>query len=626
MPIALVQVGAVLVCAVVAFLIGGRTGRALVTGVHVGVFSLASVMIALAVTYPRLPVYTSNPPLKHVVIMAIGMLGMSAAVGLLLWGGRRLGLIVVRERRFRWTTWVVSLLGLITATLAGVLCCGALWLKSNFGYITADQMQFFLVNSGQFGGTPAQVESLTSHVIVPVACLAILGALIPFVFVDLRLAGTRMRLAARRVRQIAAGILVVFLAWSLWLMISVLPVRDFIRMHTVDSDFIQDHYVEPVDSILHFPQHPKNIVHIYLESVENSFYSKDEGGYLDQSLMPDLAELEREGVSFSNTDKFGGPLQPIGSNHTLAGILNITAGIPMIPRNNRTHSGLISYPDFRTLGDILYDHGYHTYFMRGSDMAAYYQLDDYLTEHGNFELFDLRTARERGLIPEDYYVWWGFEDDKLYEFSKTELTRIAAQDQPFYFVIENADTHNNDGYLSPNTTEFPSKFQYGNVIHYSQKEVTKLVRWIQQQPWYEDTVIILTGDHKSMDVTFFEGWDPDYDRTIVNIFLNGAPDPGPDRTSNRVFGPFDLFPTILASIGVRIDGDRLGLGTNLYSGQKTLFETYGFDQVNSDLGLKSHFYNQHLLRDKDRSEKSDAEQEKFLAGLPSETPTATPTP
>lgn len=39
----------------------------------------------------------------------------------------------------------------------------------------------------------------------------------------------------------------------------------------------------------------------------------------------------------------------------------------------------------------------------------------------------------------------------------------------------------------------------------------------------------------------------------------------------------DLFPTMLASLGVQIEGNRLGLGTNLFSDKKTLMKELGGD-------------------------------------------------
>lgn len=52
----------------------------------------------------------------------------------------------------------------------------------------------------------------------------------------------------------------------------------------------------------------------------------------------------------------------------------------------------------------------------------------------------------------------------------------------------------------------------------------------------------------------------------------------------------DMFPTTIASLGATIEGDRLGLGTNLFSGEQTLAEKLTFDQLNDDLSQKSKFF------------------------------------
>ena len=56
-----------------------------------------------------------------------------------------------------------------------------------------------------------------------------------------------------------------------------------------------------------------------------------------------------------------------------------------------------------------------------------------------------------------------------------------------------------------------------------------------------------------------------------------------------------MFPTILASIGVKIEGERLGLGTNLFSGKQTLIEKLGHTYVDTEFRKKSDFYNEALL-------------------------------
>lgn len=169
--------------------------------------------------------------------------------------------------------------------------------------------------------------------------------------------------------------------------------------------------------------------------------------------------------------------------------------------------------------------------------------------------------------------------------------------------METADTHFPDGYLSKKA-EKKHDSQYANVISYSTKEAVKFIRWIQRQPFYENTTIVVTGDHLSMDKNFFKDWDPSYNRSIFNLILN--PDPNTtnnniDRLKNRKFSPTDMYPTILASMGVTVQGDRLGLGTNLFSDQKTLVERDGLKTVGKGFGDKSNFFNNEFISEKKNS-------------------------
>ena len=80
-------------------------------------------------------------------------------------------------------------------------------------------------------------------------------------------------------------------------------------------------------------------------------------------------------------------------------------------------------------------------------------------------------------------------------------------------------------------------------------------------------------------------------RRVYNAFINTA-DITPVQTKNRMFASIDLFPSTLAALGVEIKGDRLGLGTNLFSDKPTILEMYGYDVVNAELSKKSDYYTQ----------------------------------
>ena len=55
-----------------------------------------------------------------------------------------------------------------------------------------------------------------------------------------------------------------------------------------------------------------------------------------------------------------------------------------------------------------------------------------------------------------------------------------------------------------------------------------------------------------------------------------------------------MFPTTLSAIGVEIKGDRLGLGTDLFSKTKTLCEELGTKEYINGLERSSEYYDKEL--------------------------------
>lgn len=251
-------------------------------------------------------------------------------------------------------------------------------------------------------------------------------------------------------------------------------------------------------------------------------------------------------------------------------------------------------PGLTSLGDILQKEGYHQTLFIGSD-AEYGGRKQYFTQHGDYEIIDYEYAKSAEWIPSDYLEWWGFEDEKLFSFAKEKLTEIANNEEPFNFTMLTADTHFPDGYVNENTPELFEN-QYSNVIHYSDEMLGDFIDWIKLQPFYENTTVVITGDHLSMDTNFFEGLEQ-YDRRVYNAFLNSSIQP--NETSYRYFSLFDMFPTTLASMGIEIADERLGLGTNLFSTKPTLIEELGYDYVYEELQKNSTFYNKVIMQDSD---------------------------
>lgn len=100
-----------------------------------------------------------------------------------------------------------------------------------------------------------------------------------------------------------------------------------------------------------------------------------------------------------------------------------------------------------------------------------------------------------------------------------------------------------------------------------------------------------------MSEKFFTNIDKDYIRTPYNCIINSAVET--ENNKNRKFSTMDMYPTILAAMGAKIDGERLGLGTNLFSDKQTLMEEIGFEALNKEVQKTSDFYNTTIVRMED---------------------------
>ena len=180
---------------------------------------------------------------------------------------------------------------------------------------------------------------------------------------------------------------------------------------------------------------------IFVESGETSAQSFSSVGLMNTNYIPELTEIAKENISFSQSDLLEGAAVAPLCGWTIAGMVAETVGVPMklySTHNSKTNNSMNQYKTFMpgliSLGEILEEKGYHNYFMAGSDFDFGGRYD-YCTQHGNYEIFDYNVAIEKEIIPFGYYVWWGFEDQILFRWAKEELTKIAEKDEPFNFSL-----------------------------------------------------------------------------------------------------------------------------------------------------------------------------------------------
>lgn len=378
-----------------------------------------------------------------------------------------------------------------------------------------------------------------------------------------------------------------------------LGIREYVKLMNKKSTIYEKYYVDASKVSITAPEKKKNLIYIYCESLEKTFLSTEYGGNMANNLMPNLTCIAINGENFSglsdDADYVNGPYCAYNTEWTIAGMVAQSSGISLnIPIDGNSYGEYSKFlPGVTSLGDILKKSGYSQELLVGSD-AAFGGRKNYFSQHGKYKIFDLSIAKKEGYIDEDYSVNWGFEDEKLFEYAKYEIMELASENKPFNFTMLTSDTHFPEGYVCDLCgDEFDT--QYENVISCSDRQIYDFVLWLKNQDFYEDTVVVISGDHTSMSTAVKElEVNDDYNRKVFSVVINS--DLEYYGYMERQFTTMDLFPTTLASMGFVIEGDRLGLGTNLYSDKQTLTEEMGIDKLNDELSKVSDYYNKNILR------------------------------
>lgn len=496
-----------------------------------------------------------------------------------------------KKTRLERTLWIALS---AAALLAGFLCFySGMWYLDTYGDTGFDSVLFTLTSD--LGGVQSGLIGayLLNALLPTVLCTALIVWLLFFPpKKKLTVKGVKLYPFPRAVSRITA--LVLSLVLVCHAAVSTGMVEYIYSMFT-ESKIFEEKYVDPNSVQITFPEKKRNLIYIFLESMETTYFSEAEGGAEDVNLIPELYQLAEENVNFSQNQGVGGILPVNGTTWTIGAMVGQTAGVPLKTpddvddwQNGYGEDGVF-LPGLTSLSDILHENGYYQTLMVGS-VASFGGRQVYYETHGTDRVYGLSDARRDGIVPPDYFVWWGIEDMYLFEYAKQELLEISQQDQPFAFTMLTVDTHHIGGYFCALCEEVHDE-QYENVMSCSSRQVAQFVAWIQQQDFYDDTTIIICGDHPSMDNGYFErNIDESYTRRMYNCFINAAAEPY--FSKNRKFCTLDLFPTTLAAIGCEIEGERLGLGTNLFSRTPTYIELMGYDRFDSQIAMASDYYAQ----------------------------------
>lgn len=360
----------------------------------------------------------------------------------------------------------------------------------------------------------------------------------------------------------------------------------FLRVHKrpVSSRFYDAFFVEPRDANITIPEKRRNLIIIFMESMEATFADITEGG-----LVPHLEDLAREGLSFGGDEEhpLGGGLNLDGTSWTVAGIISKLSGLPYFNPFAGHGKERAALRNATSLGDILRGAGYNCIFSMGSE-KRFEGRDAFLEMHG-FEIHDIDWYKEKGMIDKGYKVFWGFEDAKLFALAKKEIEEAAAGGGPFCYAMLTVDTHFPDGYRCPlcptNGEGKKGHRQIENVVHCADNQVNDFVLWCKEKEWYKDTAIVIMGDHNYLGAPcndfVRDSVKSKTERKWLDVVLNGGREAMGGTA--RKFSSYDMFPTMLEMAGFYIENGALAFGRSLFHEGETLTEKMGETAVNDAL-------------------------------------------
>ena len=330
---------------------------------------------------------------------------------------------------------VGNILSVILLTIASLLLFSARWMFATWANLSMDELVYHL-KAPLEGTNTDMIKTYCLQSIVPTVIILLLS-----VFLLYR-KSKKKNIISLGYALAAIGILVttVGVTWSK------LDVSGYMKGQNTYSTFIDKNYVDPASVKITFPEQKRNLIYIFLESMEMTYADKKNGGAFEKNTIPELTKLAEENEDFSeNNKKLNGGISLSGTGWTMGAMFVQTSGLPLsisIDRNAMSSQDSF-FPGVTTLGDILKQEGYSQTLLIGSD-ATFGGRRLYFEDHGSYEIEDYNYALENNKIPEGYKVWWGYEDQKLFGFAKEKLQELSQKDEPFNLTMLTVDTHFED--------------------------------------------------------------------------------------------------------------------------------------------------------------------------------------
>jgi len=288
-----------------------------------------------------------------------------------------------------------------------------------------------------------------------------------------------------------------------------------------------------------------NVMIIIMESFSREHigilnHSLENGRY--QGFTSFMDSLIRNGFYF---DAFA------NGKTSIQGIPAILSGIPSLMNESFIQSNYAT-GKFSSIASMLKPKGYTSAFFHGGTNGTM-GFDNYTKMTG----FDHYFGRTEYGNEKDYDGKWGIRDEEFMQFTARQLDKLKS---PFVATFFSLSSHH--PYFVPG--KYTHVFRNGKLpiqksIMYADHALGEFFHAIQRQPWFKNTLFVITADHTS------EGYYPYYKSNVGQYaipLLFYMPESNLKGMSQVIAQQTDILPTVLNFLGY--DQDFIAFGEDLF--------------------------------------------------------------
>ena len=207
------------------------------------------------------------------------------------------------------------------ALLASLLCFSVNWAFSTWANLTIEELVYHL---------NAPLEGTNQDIIKEYLNLCLAPALLIVFLLLVLFAAWRKRKRYYVLMGAGAMVSVVIAAITLYSGWNRLDVGSYVQVQDTESDFIEEHYIDPAEADIIFPEEKKNLIYIFLESMEVTYADEANGGAFEENVIRELTDIAQENEDFSGPgDELNGAFAMSGTTWTMGAMFAHTSGLPL---------------------------------------------------------------------------------------------------------------------------------------------------------------------------------------------------------------------------------------------------------------------------------------------------------